>query len=182
MHETITQPLPTRARHIRGFAKLDHIVSAGLLIAAAALLFGVAVVTNYQVITRFVFSEPSEWSEPLGRMLMVWMVYLGAAAALRHGALVAVNVLLERIGKPAQKFLLTLISAATVLLMAVVSVAGVQIMGIVKSQNLSGLEISISWAYAAIPIGGALCCFTVIARLIEVWVDNEDILPVEVLE
>lgn len=182
MQETITQPLPPRAGHLRVFAKVDRFISGGLLLAAGALLAGVALVTNYQVITRFVFSEPSEWSEPLGRLLMVWMVYLGAAAALRHGALVGVNILLERLGKPAQKVLLTLISVATVSLMSVVAVAGVQIMEIVRHQNLSGLEVSISWAYAGIPVGAALCCFAVVARLIEVWAGNEDIVNAEVLE
>ncbi|MBT9476170.1 TRAP transporter small permease [Polaromonas sp.] len=182
MQETITQTLPPRAGQLRGFANADRIFSSVLLGISAALLFGVAAITTYQVIARFIFSEPSEWSEPLARLMMVWMVYLGAAAALRHGALVGVNILLERLGKPAQKVLLSLISAATVGLMVVVVVAGVEIMDVVRNQNLAGLEISISWAYAAIPVGGALSCLAVVARLIEVWAGNEDITTVEVLE
>jgi TRAP-type C4-dicarboxylate transport system permease small subunit len=39
----------------------------------------------------------------------------------------------------------------------------------VRSQNLAGLQVTIAWVYAALPVGSALATLGVIARFIEVW-------------
>lgn len=51
----------------------------------AALLAAAAGLGAYQVLTRFVLHQPASWTEALTRVLLVWMVCLGAALAVRAG-------------------------------------------------------------------------------------------------
>jgi len=48
-------------------------------ISAIVLMLGI---TFYQVITRYIFADPSSWSEELSRYISVWAIFLGAAIAL----------------------------------------------------------------------------------------------------
>ena len=66
---------------------IDRTVFHVTLTLAMLLLVGMACVSFYQVITRFVFSQPSTWSEVTSRSLQIWMVYLGLVAAFRTGSL-----------------------------------------------------------------------------------------------
>ncbi len=49
----------------------------------------------YQVLVRFVFNQPSPWSEELIGRLLIWAVALGIVAGFRQGALVSVDLMLR---------------------------------------------------------------------------------------
>ena len=59
----------------------DRWVGRVIMALAVAALAVAALVGFYQVITRFVFQQPSSWSEVLTRALIVWSVFLGLSAA-----------------------------------------------------------------------------------------------------
>jgi TRAP-type C4-dicarboxylate transport system permease small subunit len=77
---------------IKLLLKFESRVTTVMLWLACAFLVIAATFGIYQVITRFVFSEPSTWSEVGTRMALIWMVFLGTVAAFRHGALVSVDL------------------------------------------------------------------------------------------
>jgi TRAP-type C4-dicarboxylate transport system permease small subunit len=145
-------------------------LSTRLLELAVALLLGAAAGLGiYQVLMRFVLQQPSTWSEALTRTLIIWMVYLGAALAVRTGLLVAVDVLRKLSGARLGRVLDLTSLGFTFVFFAVVAWFGAVITSRVRFQNLAGLEVSISWAYAALPIGAglaALVSLIAIARLI----------------
>jgi TRAP-type C4-dicarboxylate transport system permease small subunit len=127
-----------------------------LVIAAS---FGI-----YQVITRFVFSEPSTWSEVGTRMALIWMVFLGTVAAFRHGALVSVDLAYRLSRGVWRKTLHFFITAVTLVFLAVILWFGIDITWRVRFQELAGLEISISWAYLAMPVGALFSMLAVVAH------------------
>ena len=43
---------------------------------------------------RYVFTAPTVWVDEISRVLQVWVVYLGAAYALKHREMVTVEVIL----------------------------------------------------------------------------------------
>ena len=59
---------------------------------------------------RFVFQQPAEWSEVLIRFTLIWMVFMGAPAAFRQGAMVCVD-LAHRLAGPTGKRVLDWIVA-----------------------------------------------------------------------
>jgi TRAP-type C4-dicarboxylate transport system permease small subunit len=139
--------------------------TTALATAAAQLLLAVAVVCGaYQVVVRFIFNNPSDWTEVTTRVALIWMVYLGIAVALRTGALVSVD-LLYRLSKGVwQRRLELLITLAVLAFLAVMIVFGALVTWRIRFQELAGLYISISWAYLAIPVGGLFAAVAVIAH------------------
>src|SRR3954467_15119143 len=77
---------------IRIFLRVEGAINRVIGHAASAFLVVAALVAFYQVITRFIFEQPSTWSEALTRTCLIWMVFLGITVAFRHGALVAVDL------------------------------------------------------------------------------------------
>ncbi|MCB1965896.1 MAG: TRAP transporter small permease subunit, partial [Candidatus Accumulibacter sp.] len=75
------------------FLAAERRVSSAMMVLACLLMALAATLGFYQVITRFVFSEPSTWSEVGVRMTLIWMVMLGTVAAFRQGALVSVDLM-----------------------------------------------------------------------------------------
>lgn len=142
-----------------------RITRLALELSVAALAIIVAL-TFYQVVTRFVFGHPSAWSEVAARSAMMWMVFLGLAAAFRQGAMIAVDVLLDVGPRPLRFVLLILIGLASITFLALLIWYGWAMAERVQRQNLAGLEISIAWIYAALPVGAALAVPGVIARML----------------
>lgn len=141
-----------------------------LLLAAAGAVAALAVAVGagaWQVATRFVLSQPSIWSEALVRTALVWMVLLGVALALREGALVAID-LAERYGPgPVKRAVAAATLAASLSFMGVLFWFGWSMAERVRFQQMAGLEVSIAWGYAAIPIGAAFAMLGAFARFVE---------------
>ena len=142
--------------------------------AAMALLVLACIVSFYQVVTRFVFEEPSTWSEVTARSIDIWMVYLGVAVAFRQGALMAVEFVHARTRGGARVLLVTAIAGLSLGVLAVIAWAGWQMVGRVQFQMLAGIDnpftgegISIAYVYAAIPVGAVLSMVGVVARAAE---------------
>jgi TRAP-type C4-dicarboxylate transport system permease small subunit len=66
--------------------QIDRYTTGLSLHAACALLAVISVLGLWQVVSRFVFEQPSTWTEESMRRLLIWMVMLGTVAALRQGA------------------------------------------------------------------------------------------------
>jgi len=154
---------------------LDQYVASVLEVLVVALLAAAASLGAYQVLTRFVLHQPASWTEALTRVLLVWMVCLGAALAVRAGALVAFDVLRNIGGGRFGKFFQLVGLAFSVFFFSLLAWTGYQITERVRFQNLAGLEISIAWSYAALPVGGALAALLAFFTFIRIW--NEQ--PVE---
>lgn len=147
------------------FAVERRVTRVALELSILALAVIVAL-TFYQVVTRFVFGHPSAWSEVAARSAMMWMVFLGLAAAFRQGAMIAVDFLLDVGPKPLRVVLIVLIGIASLAFLALLVWYGTAMAMRVQRQNLAGLEISIAWVYAALPAGAAFAVPGVIARMI----------------
>ncbi len=142
------------------------VTAAGLTLGCLALAVA-ACVGLFQVVTRFVLGEPATWSEPLIRVLLIWMAYLGLAAAIRQGSLVSVD-LVHRLARGRRRRALdAAIAAATLALLAILAWYGIDLAGRVRFQNLAGLEIPIVWAYAAIPTGALVSMLAVLAHFLD---------------
>jgi TRAP-type C4-dicarboxylate transport system permease small subunit len=156
----------TSGRHgaIALLMRIERLVTEVSVIMACGLLSAAALAGLYQVLTRFVLQEPATWSETLVRTLLIWMTYLGMAGAIRVGALVSVDVLYRASRGRMRKLLEAFITLATLFLLGLLFWFGWDLAYRVRFQNLAGLEVPMSWAYAAIPVGSALSVLAVLAH------------------
>jgi TRAP-type C4-dicarboxylate transport system permease small subunit len=164
------------AAMISAFLGLERFLT-GFVHNLAALMLAVAVsLSFYQVITRFVFGHPSVWSEVAARSVMIWFVFLGAAAAFRMGAMIAVELIYRLLPRRLLVPVYSLVTLLTLLALLILAWQGYKMTLRVQPQTLAGIWISIAWVYAAIPVGSAFCIVAVLARFVEVLRDPEQLL------
>ncbi|HYI70257.1 MAG TPA: TRAP transporter small permease [Skermanella sp.] len=152
---------------IRIFLRVEGAINRLIGHAASACLVVAAVSAFYQVVTRFVFEQPSTWSEALTRTCLIWMVFLGITIAFRHGALVAIDLAYRSVSGRLQTLLQGFITLGSISLLGVILWFGIQMTWRVRFQTLAGLEVPIAWAYAALPVGAFFSLLAVIAHYID---------------
>lgn len=150
------------------FLALERRTTAVALSLACLMLVAAACLGMYQILSRFVFQQPAEWSEVLIRFTLIWMVFLGAPVAFRQGAMVCVD-LAHRMAGPTGKRVLDLAAALCALvLLGVMIWFGSHYSWLGRFQTISGLEsFSMTWAYLAIPVGAAFSVVAVIGCLLD---------------
>ena len=139
-----------------------------IIIVIACLLLGIASALGfYQVLTRFIFGQPSTWSEIAIRLVIIWMVMFGVVVAFREGAQVCVD-LMYRLSGRFQRPLHLLITVITVLFLGVIIWYGIDIAWRVRFQEIAGLEfLPMSIGYAALPVGASFAILAVIANYLD---------------
>lgn len=148
------------------FLSIERQTTRLALLGAVLMLIVSVSLGFYQVLTRFVFDAPSTWSEVISRSAMIWCVFLGAAAGFRGGFMMSVEVIYKLVPGRRLVWLEVLIALCCAIVLVVLITFGTAMMLRVRPQMLSGLEVSIAWAYAAMPVGGSFALLAVLARLL----------------
>jgi len=141
---------------LRALTRFDHILAKAEAAALIALVAVMTVVVFLQVLYRYVLTQPLHWSEELARYLFVWLSILGATLALQKQGHFGLDFFLRMLPEKAQRhmgFLIHLLMGAVVL---VVLVQGITLVQKTILQESPAMGISMSWAYASLPVGGAL--------------------------
>ncbi|HEO8419660.1 TRAP transporter small permease [Niallia sp. FSL W8-0635] len=141
--------------------KVLKFVVSSMFIVLVALVF-------LQVVTRFVINYPLSWSEEIARYIMVYLVFLGSAVAVRKGEHIAIDFLVEIVSAKNKKRLMMLILSISSIFFAVLCYNGILLTALVAGEATPTLQFSMSWAYAAMPIGSLLMLLNAIAVLIEI--------------
>jgi len=136
----------------------------GLLMAA------ITGVVFLQVISRYVFRHPFDWPEELARFLFVWVALLGAALALRRGAHFSIEILVNKFSKRWRLTTALFIHSLLGLFILIVTIKGFELAIRIREQLSSGIEISMTFPYLAVPVSFAVMLkyiFADIFRLIK---------------
>ena len=150
------------------FLALERRCTALALALACAMLVAAACLGMYQILSRFVFQQPAEWSEVLIRFTLIWMVFLGSPVAFRQGAMVCVDLAHRMAGPIGKRLLDALAAVCALVILAVMLWFGIEYAWRGRFQTISGLEsYSMSWAYAAVPIGAVFSALAVVGC----WLD-----------
>jgi TRAP-type C4-dicarboxylate transport system permease small subunit len=146
---------------------IDHRVTNAIWLVASLLLALLALIGGYQVFTRFVWNQPSPWTEEVIGRLFVWCVMLGVVAGFRQGALVSVDLMLRLSKGTWLKIVRLIILAVTLAFLAVVSWYGFDLVWRIRFQTFATLPMSIGWAYLALPVGALFSMLAVVANYID---------------
>ena len=152
----------------QAFLRFERLTTTTALVAACAMLAIAACLGLFQIVTRFIIERPAEWTEVLIRFSLIWMVFLGIPVAFRQGAMVSVDVLYRWSGRRMRRALDFAVAAASLLLIAVIVIVGWDYAQRGSVQTVIGLEnVSMFWAYLALPVGGLFCIPGIIGNLID---------------
>lgn len=147
---------------------VERRTTALALWGACVMLVIAASIGMYQILTRFIFHEPAEWSEISVRFALIWMVFLGIPMAFREGAMVCVDLLYRKSGPRLRRVLDLVAAVAGLVLIAVMIWFGSDYAWRTRFQTVPGIEsATMIWAYAAMPVGGIFSVLAILAQ----WFD-----------
>jgi TRAP-type C4-dicarboxylate transport system permease small subunit len=149
---------------VKAVLALDRVVTNAIWAIAALLLALIACLGLYQVLVRFVFNEPSPWTEEIIGRLLIWTVAFGVVAAFRQGALVSVDVMLRLSRGAWRRLVRRIVLVVSLSFLVMLAWVGYDLAWRIRFQTFASLPISISWAYLAIPVGATFSVLAVIAN------------------
>ena len=141
----------------------------GTAMAVACVMLAIAAgLGMFQIITRFILERPAEWTEVMIRFSLIWMVFLGIPMAFRQGAMVSVDVMYRWSPPKLKRVLDWVVFLAALSLVLVIVWWGWDYAKRGRVQTVIGLEdVSMFWAYLAMPVGGLFCVLGLIGNLLD---------------
>jgi TRAP-type C4-dicarboxylate transport system permease small subunit len=124
------------------------------------LLLAMVVSVTLQVITRYFFSAPLQWTEEASRFFMVWMIFLGASLLIKDNESTAVTFILEKFPVRAQQIVNIIIKILMLFLMIALLVLSVTQLPKYSFNEISpALRISMLIPKSCIIFGSILIIF-----------------------
>ena len=132
---------------------LDNFLDTLVAVSMVVLTIDV----TWQVITRFILNNPSDWTEELATNLMIWVGLLGAAVALNHKAHLGIDYFVGRLPLKKQIYTETFGYLAVALFSVfVMFFGGLQLVTMTfrLGQVSPSLGVPMGYVYLAIPVAG----------------------------
>lgn len=149
----------------RALAALDRLfgglVKWLLVIAVAAMVLIVVL----QVVARMLLI-PVIWTSEATQYLMIWLTFVGGAAAFRHGEHIAVETLVQRLGRGGQRAATILAHLLMLAFFVLFAVYGWRLAELNATARGYTLAINQFWVFLAVPLGMALAALNTVMRIV----------------
>jgi TRAP-type C4-dicarboxylate transport system permease small subunit len=131
-------------------------VTRGLEGLCALLVAAMVVLLSIQVIGRYGFENPPEWTEELARMVFIYLTFVGGALAIVRNAHLRIESLHERLSPRRRTMLDIALTLVGVVFLAVTVYYSIGLLGRLSHQPMTSVPISKAFMFAAVPVGCAL--------------------------
>lgn len=131
----------------------------------------------WQVISRYVLSAPSSFTDELAGFLLIWVGLFGAAYVAGKNEHLAIDLLVQRSGPGRRKFLEIFISLCIILFsLSVLIVGGSWLMytRFALDVKSAALEIPLGYVYIVLPISGLLIVYFTLDNMIQFLKANKE--------
>jgi TRAP-type C4-dicarboxylate transport system permease small subunit len=108
------------------------------------------------VLFRYVFAQPLQWSEELARYLFIWLSILGATLALHRKGHFGLDFFHKMLSSRSQRTLKIPVFLLMGIVVFVIFFHGIILVQKTTLQESPAMGVSMGWAYASLPVGGAL--------------------------
>ena len=135
------------------FYRILSRVVEGLIILSASVIL---IIVTIEVGLRYIFGLSLIFTEELSRYLMVWVVFLGGAIAIRDGSHITISVFVVRLNTKMRQIVQTVAHALTLAFLVVITIEGIRILPRQLYQMCITIDISLFYFYLAIPTGSIL--------------------------
>ena len=152
----------------QAFLRIEAWCTGFAMLFACVMLVIASSLGLFQIITRFILERPAEWTEVMIRFSLIWMVFMGIPMAFRQGAMVSVDVMYRWSPPKLKRVLDWVVFVAALALVLVIVWWGWDYALRGRVQSVIGLEdVSMFWAYLALPVGGLFCVVGLIGNLLD---------------
>ena len=151
--------------------KIDRFIEITLIVLMSSMVLSIL----WQVVTRYLFNSPSEFTDELSRYLLIWMGLLGAAYVTGQKAHIALDFFAKKYMNQ-HKYKLELFIQFLILLFALVvfCIGGARLVYVTLSlgQMSSALHLPLGYVYTIVPISGMLIVYYSIFFIIKIKQSN----------
>jgi TRAP-type C4-dicarboxylate transport system permease small subunit len=147
-----------------------HLVEAGLRISAALCLVVLTLLVVAQVVLRYGAGGVPFFTEEVARYAMIWMALLAAAVGVREASHIRIDFVPDALGAVLPRARLVLDAVLDVISLTIFIVLlwfGVDMTMFAAGQTSSGLRISLSYPYAAVPVSFLFATLFALLRLVQ---------------
>jgi TRAP-type C4-dicarboxylate transport system permease small subunit len=132
----------------RPYDALGYLAGLMLAIMTAAVFV--------QVVLRFLGRAGFDGLDEVPRYLFVWLVMIGAAAAMQRGEHTVLDYFINRLGTRTRAAVIALTNAVAIALFVYLIKLSLVLVPNAQFQSSPGLQLPLGYVYVAIPIGSAL--------------------------
>jgi TRAP-type C4-dicarboxylate transport system permease small subunit len=141
----------------------------GLGLLGGLILAAMTGAVFVQVVLRYAFRTGVEGLDEVPRYLFVWLVMIGAAAAMERGEHTALLYFRDRLGPAGRAGLAVLTTALGMLLFLSMIKSSLVLVPNANLQTSPGLRLPLGYVYAAVPVGAALILLPMARALRAAW-------------
>ena len=142
--------------------KFQHTLNRVLEIFLVLLMTVLVLDVLWQVISRYLLSSPSSFTDELAGFLLIWVGVLGAAYVAGRKEHLAIDILIQRSPPTRQRFLLYLIHTLIFLFaLSVMVIGGAYLMytRFVLQVKSAALQLPLGYVYIVLPISGLIIMY-----------------------
>ena len=140
------------------YGALGHIGGLILAVMAGAVFL--------QVVMRFLGRTGIDGLDEVPRYLFVWLVMIGAAAAMQRGQHTVLDYFINLLGPRGRALVLVLTNAIGIALFLYLIRLSLVLVPNAQLQTSPGLGLPLGYVYAAVPVGAALLVLPMLRNIV----------------
>ncbi len=129
--------------------RITRILMIGIILSMSLILL-------LQIVSRFLVFMPLSWSQELLQYLNIWLVFLGAAVAVKEKAHIKVDFVVEHFTVSARKFFRIFSYLASGLLVSLVATQAYELMGKTMNKTTGSFPVPVGYFYLSLLVGCSL--------------------------
>ena len=123
----------------------------------------------YQFFTRYVLNNSAAWTEEIARYLLICMVFVGIAWAVRTTRHIHVDFVYRLVPPPVGRVLALLVDVVKILFFGYVTLLTWQMMDKMGNYKMTIVDLPMNYVYGVCMIGFAFSTFRAVQVMIENW-------------
>jgi TRAP-type transport system small permease protein len=141
----------------RSYSVLGHVGGLILAIMTAAVFL--------QVVLRYLGRAGIDGLEEVPRYLFVWLVMIGAAAAMQRGEHTVLDYFVNALAPRGRALVIALTNAVGIILFLYLIKLSLVLVPNAQLQTSAGLNLPLGYVYLAVPVGSALIILPMLRSL-----------------
>lgn len=131
-----------------------------VLAAITLFMFG-------NVVMRYAFNAPIAWGDELIQFAFIWLVFLGAVAAIKSDSHYSLTLLIDNVPRPVALLLGVLGDLAVIAICAAFAWYGLKLIQLFSFQTSPSLELPMGVVFASLPLSSVLMIVVRMVKMIE---------------
>lgn len=172
----------TTANEVPGLGGMRRKLFAALEPVIFVLVIAIMVLVSTQVFTRYVLQIPVNWLEEAARMLLVWLVMLGAAVAAERREHYLIDFVVRALPRRPALATLVVTNILGIVFLAILAAKGFDYFRAAFSTTYVSLNVPRAYVYVAVPLGALLMAFSLVSQSIEALVTGHVLIGPEPTE